>query len=83
MFNKQWIKDEAVSFIQTMLTFFAIDSGLLLLDVYNGVWDKMLLVQLSAALLRSVIKTLLTLVFPKLFPRRKSFTGESVPPLEN
>ena len=72
MFNKQFWKDEAISFIQTMLTFFAIDAAVALMTVYNGFWDKMVLVQLGTALLRSVVKTLLTLVFPALFPRRRS-----------
>ena len=70
--TKQWIMDEVRSFCATLLTFFAVDAATYLTDVYQGHWDRMLFYQLLLCLLRSVVKTILTLVFPKLFPPRQS-----------
>lgn len=70
--TKQWLKDEVNSFLTTAMTFFAVDGALELAQVFSGNWSKMIMWQLAICLLRSFVKALLTMLFPKLFPVRTS-----------
>ena len=66
--QKLWLKQEAVSILHTFLAFAIIDGGTVLSQVYNGNWDRMLLWQLCIILARSLVKALLTAIFPGLKP---------------
>lgn len=68
---KFW-KDEFRSFVITFLATLAVDGGIELLAIYNGDLSEAALTALLVAAGRSVLKTLLTLLFPTLFPIRKS-----------
>jgi hypothetical protein len=59
---------ELKSFFMTFLAVFAVEAYTVLLLVYNGDWTVAVLQSLGMAALRSSIKAMLQLVFPKLFP---------------
>ena len=59
---------ELKSFFTTFITIFAVEAYAQLVLVYNGNWTYTVLHALGLAALRSAIKALLQLVFPKLFP---------------
>lgn len=74
--SKKWWIDEARSFMTTVLTFMAVDGAFLLTKVYEGAWDEMLMWQIVIVFCRSIVKTVLTLVFPMIFPARLSVSKE-------
>lgn len=71
--KSQWFKDEIRSFLTTFLGFFALEAIAPLNELYShGSITMALLLSLGGAALRSLIKSLLTLLFPKIFPPRIS-----------
>ena len=59
---------ELKSFFMTFLAVFAVEAYILLIQVYNGDWAMSVLSALGMAAIRSAVKALLQLVFPKIFP---------------
>lgn len=72
MFSWDYALDELRSLFTTFLTILAIDGVMELTAVYNGDWSESALFALKMAILRSIVKTILTLCIPKLFPLRRS-----------
>lgn len=70
--DKKYIYDEIRSIIASALSFFIVDGVLVLTDVYNGDWTQEKLLLLLAIFGRSIVKALLSQLFPSLFPRRSS-----------
>lgn len=70
--QKQWLKDEARSVATSVLAFFVVDAGAELTKIYDGDFSEVSWMFLGAALLRSVMKVMLEVSFPKLFPARRS-----------
>jgi len=72
MGTKEYLLDELRSFWVTFISIMAVDGYMLILQVYNGTWEEGLWVALLGAAARSAVKTILTMLFPKVFPVRVS-----------
>lgn len=71
-FDAKWIYDESRSFIITVFAFLMVDGVAQLTAVYSGDLSKDALIALGMAVGRSVIKSVFTLAFPSIFPKRSS-----------
>jgi len=73
--TKHWWLQEMRSYVVTVLavflTFISIDGYGLLVSLYTGEWETVTLSMIWLLVIRSTVKTALTLLFPKLFPVRK------------
>lgn len=72
LINKKILTNELKSIITTILAFLVMDEAATLMNIYNGDFSSTTLLALLMAIIRSIVKTLLTLSFPKLFPARKN-----------
>lgn len=70
--TKQWILDELRSFITTFIATMGIEATFSLIALYNGDFSHITILALGTAAFRSLIKTILTLIFPTIFPARIS-----------
>jgi len=68
----QYWKDEIRSIIATSFSFLVVDGVAELMNIWNGNWSKATLYALLFVLARSLVKAILSNLFPALFPIRKS-----------
>jgi len=64
---KNKIINELRSFFTTFIAVFVVEAGAILLQIYDGVWTQVVFVSLGMAVARSVVKSILILLFPQLF----------------
>lgn len=69
-FDKQWFIDELKSLLTTTLAFVAVDGVGVLTEIYQGKIDREVLLLLGLLVARSLIKALLTLLFPTVFKKK-------------
>ena len=77
--TKKWLKDEAKSFFTTFITTLALEAVSPLMQLYAGDWSQATVTALYLATGRTLIKTLLTLIFPSLFPIRTAQVSSDAP----
>jgi hypothetical protein len=74
MMNKKtinYLKKETISIFNTTLSFVAVDGIAELMNIWNGDFSRATFYALLFIAVRSVIKAIMTRVFPKIFSLRE------------
>lgn len=73
--TKLWLKNELkshfITIVSLFLTFLSVDGIHLLVGLYNWDWTVVTVDAVILLVNRSIVKTVLTLLFPAVFPQMK------------
>lgn len=69
---KDKLISELKSFAMTFITIFSVEGYLQLISIYQGDWSITVWQAVGFACLRSAIKAMLQIMFPKIFPNYQS-----------
>lgn len=69
-----WLVEEIKWFSITFLSILAVDGFAQLLAIYNGNLEQDIWLALGSAVLKSAVKAIMQMIFPKLFPAVKPKT---------